>query len=231
MSANEKIGYQYTAKNVILSILVGIIFIAGAVLAFGLLFIPQRMVLRGSQYPPSVPEIAVSVFGVIGVIMIIAAAAGAIKSYMMKSTNDGTGTYLKHTKHRGFEGKNGRDRGRYDYWLVYYSYTDEEGKCRESKFFCDNLSNVLALKHIGAFPIKYRGRRSELNVDKESLNQCKQFIDESARVEKDELTAEDKAMLKAEDFVMTQWYLRIPLKIFSAIAPYMKSFNSRRVKK
>jgi len=228
MSANEKIGYQYTAKNVILSILVGIIFISGAVLAFILLFIPQRMALRGSQYPPTVPEIAVSIFGLIGIVMIITAVAGAIKSYMMKSTNDGTGTYLKHTKHRGFEGKKGRDKGRYDYWWVYYSYTDEEGKCRESKTFCDNLSDVLALKHMGAFPIKYRGKRSELNVDKESLNQCKQFIDESACVEKDELTVEDKAMLKAEDFVMTRWYLRIPLKILSAIAPYMKSFIGKR---
>ena len=228
MSANEKIGYQYTARNVILSILAGIVFISGAVLAFVFLFIPQRMAFRGSQYPPTVPEIAVSIFGVIGIVMIIAAVAGAIKSYMMKSTNDGTGTYLKHTKHRGFEGKNGRDKGRYDYWWVYYSYTDEERKCHESKSFCDNLSDVLALKHMGAFPIKYRGKRSELNVDKESLNQCKQFIDESACVEKDELTVEDKAMLKAEDFVMTRWYLRIPFKIFSTLAPYMKSFIGKR---
>ncbi|MCL2243926.1 MAG: hypothetical protein FWC03_05580 [Treponema sp.] len=227
MSANEKIGYQYTARNVILSILAGIVFISGAVLAFVFLFIPQRMAFRGSQYPPTVPEIAVSIFGVIGIVMIIAAVAGAIKSHLMKSTNDGTGTYLKHTKHRGFEGKNSRYKGKNDYWYVYYSYTDENDIYREGKYFIDNIEDVLALKHIGSFPIKFSGKKSEIAADREFLNQYKQQINEAGNADTDEITEEDKLKINIENYISSRWYLRLLLKI---LGPVLNGFIGRRIK-
>jgi len=227
MSTNEKIGYQYTARNVILSILVGIIFITGAVLAFVLLFIPQRMALRGGQFLPTVPEIAVSIFGVIGIIIIIAAVKGAVNSSILKKSSDGTGAYLKYTKHSGYEGINGRYKGKSDYWYVYYSYTDENNIYREGKYFIDNIEDVLALKHIGSFPIKFSGRKSEIAADREFLNQYKQQVNEAGNADTDEITEEDKLKIKIENYISSRWYLRLLLKI---LGPVLNGFIGRRIK-
>ena len=180
MSANEKLGYQYTIKNVLLSLLLGIIFISGAVLAFVFLFLPGK---RGGLFPPTVPEIAMLIFGVLGIVIVAAAVKGAINAALLKSAHEGTGTYLRHEERKGNEGIEGQYRGQSAYWWVYYSYTDENGKYREAKFFSDNIHDVLALQHIGSFPIKFCGGRSEIAADRTFLNQYQPPLEETGNVD------------------------------------------------
>jgi len=130
-------------KNMVFSIILGVVFACGA----------ATYILLNLNNDIELPAfIIVGIFGLVGVYAILATLFNIVKLILLREGLDGVGTYLEHKERKHMDRKID-----YSYWVVYFSHTDEKGKNHKNRHYVNSEAEAIAFQQKGKFPIKFRG--------------------------------------------------------------------------
>ena len=138
-------------RNMVYSILLGVVFTGGAT-AY-ILYIIRIGNLQ--EMKPAV--IIVGIFGLVGIYAILATLFNIVKLILLREGLDGVGIYIEHKEQKHMDRKVD-----YSYWVVYYSHVDEKGKSHKNRHYVNSEAEAIAFQQKGKFPIKFRGWLSKV---------------------------------------------------------------------